>query len=58
MDSENGLTWSVDLTQDNYKSLIEALKTDKGLANGCTRVWYYWKDTSTESVLYYCCVTN
>ena len=56
--NENGLTWSVDLTQGDYKSMIALLADDTALANGCTDVAYYWKDTATESVLYYKCAKN
>lgn len=64
MDSANGLNSYININQGNYKSesQVGGIINDKDymrfLANGCTKVRYYWKDTSTESVLYYKCVTN
>lgn len=64
MSSTNGLTSYINVNQGNYKSesqiggIINDSDYMKYLANGCTVVRYYWKDTSTESVLYYKCVTN
>lgn len=61
MDSANGLNSQRHLDQGDYKSTINNYtdaETMRYFANGCTQVWYYWKDTSTESILYYDCVTN
>lgn len=59
MDSANGLNSQRHLDQGDYKSTINNYtdaETMRYFANGCEEVWYYWKDTSTESVLYYKCV--
>lgn len=62
MDSTNGLNSYININQGNYKSesqvggIINDTDYMRFLANGCEEVWYYWKDTSTESVLYYKCV--
>lgn len=61
MSSTNGLNEQWGFTQANYKSMVSALTTADSMnyfANGCTDVAYYWKDTATESVLYYFCGTN
>lgn len=59
MDSTNGLIDQVDFKQSDYKTVTSYLTDSDSMryfANGCEEVWYYWKDTSTESVLYYKCV--
>lgn len=61
MDSTNGLNTQIEFKQSDYKSIISDVTNAESMrwrANGCTQVWYYWKDTSTESILYYDCVTN
>lgn len=61
MDSTNRLNDQVDFKQSDYKTVTSYLTDSDSMryfANGCTQVWYYWKDSSTESTLYYDCVTN